>query len=100
MPVVSLTLILRLVGKGVATTVKDSTTTKRKTKHAKLLPYVDFPLSPHVPIGRWYKVIRGTRHYFGKIGNWKAALGLYQRQRDDLYAGRTPSVTLDASVSV
>jgi integrase len=63
---------------------------KRKTAHTHLLPYPDFPLSPHVPTGRWYKVIRGRRHYFGKLADWQAALTEYQRVKDYLYTGRLP----------
>ena len=33
---------------------KDSSTPKRKTKHLHLLPYLDFPLSPHPATRRWY----------------------------------------------
>ncbi|MEX0776403.1 MAG: hypothetical protein WD042_11930 [Phycisphaeraceae bacterium] len=62
---------------------------RRKTKHTHLLPYPDFPLSPHVPTGRWYKVIKGRRVYFGKLADWQSAIDTYQQQREDLYAGRT-----------
>lgn len=63
---------------------------KRPAHILKLLPYPDFPLSPHTASNRWYKVIRGTRHYFGPLTDWQAALDTYQAQRDDLYAGRKP----------
>jgi integrase len=65
-------------------------------------PYPEFPLSPHAS-GAWCKKINGKIHYFGKWGRvangklvrvesdgWKEALELFQIQRDDLYAGRTP----------
>lgn len=65
-------------------------------------PYKDFPLSPHAS-GAWQKKINGRIYYFGRWGRqvkgklvrlpgdgWKDALDLFQAQRDDLYAGRTP----------
>src|SRR5262245_52900280 len=71
-------------------------------------PYPDFPLTPHAS-GAWMKKINGRIHYFGKWGRvvggklervegdgWKEALELYQAQKDDLYAGRSPRVTGDA----
>lgn len=73
-------------------TPKRRTGKRRKADrpHADLLPYPDFPLSPHVPTGRWYKKIRGQRVYFGKLAEPQAALEKYELQREDLYAGRTP----------
>jgi integrase len=53
-------------------------------------PYPDFPLSYHPPSGRLYKKIRGRRFYFGYANDWQTALAKYTRERDDLYAGRTP----------
>lgn len=65
-------------------------TKERQTKWAHLLPYPDFPLFPHAG-ARWAKVIRNKRHYFGKVSDgWQAALEKYERERDDLYAGRKP----------
>ncbi|MFW6028175.1 MAG: hypothetical protein ACOC9Q_01465, partial [bacterium] len=73
---------------------RKSTPAKRSTRlspeAAKLLPYDDFPLSPHLPTRRWYKVIRGFRHYFGPLDDPDAALAKYLRERDYLYTGRTP----------
>ena len=70
-------------------------------------PYDGFPLYAH-PGGHWAKRILGKLHYFGRWGRIKqgrmeriegdglpAALELYQSQRDDLHAGRTPRTTDD-----
>jgi hypothetical protein len=60
-------------------------------------------------LGYWSKKIRGTIRHFGRWGRvvggkmtllpyeegWKAALALYQEQKDDLYAGQTPRVAGD-----
>lgn len=66
-------------------------------------PYPTFPLFPHNN-GSWAKKIRGKLHYFGPHENWKAALELYERQKDDLHAGRSPrqhtnGVTIDELVN-
>jgi len=54
-------------------------------------PYPDFPLFAHQR-GRWAKKILGKTRYFGRFADgWQEALASYQRQRDDLYAGREPS---------
>ena len=50
-------------------------------------PYPDFPLTPHSN-GQFCKKIRGKICYFG--GDPAESLKLYELQRDDLYAGRTP----------
>lgn len=56
-------------------------------------PYPGFSLFTHAT-GRWEKKIRGKLYYFGywrdqPENGWESALDLYQRQRDDLLAGRT-----------
>jgi integrase len=67
----------------------------RREKPAK--PRPDFPLFPH-DNGRWAKKVRGKLHYFGK---WvddpkgKRAHQLWNEQKDDLLAGRTPRTKLD-----
>lgn len=60
----------------------------------------DFPLSPHQATGRWFKKIRGKRHYFGSIDDPQAALNLYLAQRDDLLAGRKPRSKSTEGVTV
>lgn len=84
----------------------DSRPSRKTVKPPK--PYRYFPLSPH-PSGAWCKRINGKLHYFGKWGRvvngkltrvdgdgWKDALEIYQAQRDDLHAGRTPRANSDA----
>jgi integrase len=53
-------------------------------------PYADFPLFPHGN-GQWCKKIRNKLRFFGVWADPQAAVDLYERQREALYAGRTPS---------
>jgi hypothetical protein len=68
--------------------VSDSTTSTLPDKPEK--PYPDFPLFPHAT-KRWAKKIKGKMYYFGPWDDWKAALAKYEREKDDLEAGRTPT---------
>lgn len=53
-------------------------------------PYPGFPLYPHRS-GYWAKKIRGKTHYFGRLdAGHESAEALYERQREDLHAGREP----------
>ena len=68
----------------------------RRKAHAQLKLPEGFPLSVHTHTGRFYKVVRQRRHYFGKLSDgWQAALNRWLDVRDDLLAGRTPRVTGD-----
>lgn len=76
-------------------------------------PYPEFPLTPHVR-GTWCKCIRHKLHHFGRWGRiqhgvlveiegigWREALARYQREIDDLQAGRKPrAVTDEATVKI
>lgn len=68
-------------------------------------PFSGFPLGASTA-GWWVKRIRGKLHYFGRWykvrdgkierlpdDGWQAALELYNAQKEDLHAGRTPRVT-------
>jgi integrase len=68
----------------------------KSTSQKPQKPYPEFPLCYHAS-GRYYKKIRGRFYYFGWYRGanaipWQDALAQYQKQRDDLYAGRTPRV--------
>jgi integrase len=68
---------------------------KLSPEAAKWLPYPEFPLSPHLPSGRWYKVHKGKRHYFGPLNDWEAALKRYEREWPQIIAGRKPRPEAD-----
>jgi hypothetical protein len=58
---------------------------RKQPKHAK--PWPDFPLTVH-PNGQYSKKIRGRVHYFGpQSAGPDAAVALYHKQKDFLYAG-------------
>jgi len=80
-----------------------SSTIKRPASVVKVLRRyklpADFPLSPHEPTQRWYRKIRGKRHYFGPLDDPDAALQKYMDQRDALIAGRAPSSGKGATVA-
>lgn len=67
-------------------------------------PYPDFPLTAH-PNGQWCKKIKSPvddkpkLHYFGPWDKPEEALRRYTAERDDLYAGRTPTRLSDAKAT-
>jgi len=67
--------------------------TSKSTKSSRLKkspkPYPMFPLTAH-PSGRWCKKHRGKQYYFGKLGDWKAALERFNREWPFILEGRTP----------
>ena len=58
-----------------------------KGKPAK--PNPEYPLTAH-PAGYWCKKIRGKLHYFGPWSDPDGALKKYEKERQDLHAGRKP----------
>ncbi len=73
---------------------------KASPKHSK--PYPEFPLFPHAS-GRWCKKVLGKFEYFGKVANdpdGKAALALWQEQREELLNGNRPQPPREGSRTV
>jgi hypothetical protein len=62
---------------------------RRRGRQKPKKPRPTFPLPPH-PNGSWCKKIAGKLYYFGGWDDPEAALKLYESQRQDLEAGRTP----------
>jgi integrase len=67
-------------------TTRDSTTLGN-TRPGK--PFPDYPLFAHHN-GQWAKKIRGKFHYFGPWNDPGGALVRYEKEKDDLQAGREP----------
>ncbi len=55
-------------------------------KHSTSKPYRGYALTPRKD-GRFQKMIDGKLHYFGRDGDWKAALNEYLRVASELHAG-------------
>jgi len=89
------------MGKKNSNVIVNSKRSRMSAEALAVLPRPDFPLSPHLPTGRWYKVVRGKRHYFGKLADHEAALKAYLLVKDELEAGLTPTAwNADTSRSV
>jgi integrase len=73
------------------------TPSKKLDKPAK--PREDFPLFPHAN-GTWAKKIRGKLHYFGPWADPDGAIEKYNKDKDDLHAGRKPRDRVSAGVTV
>ncbi|MBN2292338.1 MAG: tyrosine-type recombinase/integrase [Pirellulales bacterium] len=63
--------------------------TQKPPRVKPLKPRPDFPLFPHAT-RRWAKKVRGKLIYFGPWEDPDGALALWNEQKDDLLAGRTP----------
>jgi len=70
---------------------------KHTPSERPIKPWPGFPLYAH-PSGQWAKKIRGKTQYFGTDA--EAAFKLYQGQKDDLEAGRTPKTPDDYRLTV
>ena len=62
-------------------------------------PYPTFPLTP-LTNGQWGKRIRGEIRCFGPWRDPDTALKRFQAEKDDLYAGRTPTRTDGLTIRV
>ena len=62
-------------------------TVAKSTRRKPKKPRKDFPLFAHQS-GQWAKKINGQFFYFGPWGDPQSAVQLYDRQKDDLRAGR------------
>jgi len=64
-------------------------TTRPGAKVKPSKPWPEFPLFAHA-VGQWAKKVRGRLHYFGPWANHAEALAKWNREKDDLLAGRSP----------